>query len=413
MAVDREALARALREARENSGMSQEAAAKRLGLSRTVLAQIELGNRTVSSDELSKLATVYDRAVADFGSDVGQDGDLSALISKYGKAIPSEFKPALDRVLSLCAEAVAVEQLLGRPSRTGPPHYDLPRPRNTADAILQGERVAAQERLRLGLGPEAAVDDVSELLGSQGARVAVLQFPEEEIAGIYLRHPSIGLLIVAGRNDIGSQRFGLLHGYALELFDWERAFVVTTPVSSEELIQIRATAFAAAFLLPQAGVEAAIAGLDKGRPSRRALAVFGYATEEFLESEIRSVPGSQILSCHDVATVARRFGSSYEATIYRLRALDVISKAETKELLRPEQRRAASTYAKLFTATSERGPRPATDEALALKRHLTDLAIEAYRRRLTSKADLAALASKLQLAGLTSAKLLELAEAAR
>lgn len=61
MAVDREALARALREARENSGMSQEAAAKRLGLSRTVLAQIELGNRPVSSDELSKLATLYDR----------------------------------------------------------------------------------------------------------------------------------------------------------------------------------------------------------------------------------------------------------------------------------------------------------------------------------------------------------------
>jgi hypothetical protein len=141
--------------------------------------------------------------------------------------------------------------------------------------------------------------------------------------------------------------------------------------------------------------------------------VFGYATEEFLESEIRSVPGSQILSCHDVATVARRFGASYEATVYRLRALDVISKTETKELLKPEQRRAASTYAKLFTATSEREPRPATDEALALKRHLTDLAIEAYRRRLTSKADLAALASKLQLAGLTSAKLLELAEAAR
>src|SRR5688500_6293054 len=66
MAVDREALARALREARENYGMSQEAVAKRVGLSRTVLAQIELGNRSVSEDELSRLSSVYGQAFSDF-----------------------------------------------------------------------------------------------------------------------------------------------------------------------------------------------------------------------------------------------------------------------------------------------------------------------------------------------------------
>ena len=37
-------------------------------------------------------------------------------------------------------------------------------------------------------------------------------------------------------------------------------------------------------------------------------------------------------------------------------ALDLISKAESKELLKPEQRRAASAYIKVFTATSEREP---------------------------------------------------------
>ncbi len=56
MAIDREALARELRAARENRGISQQAAAKRAGLSRTVIAQIELGNRPVSADELAKLA---------------------------------------------------------------------------------------------------------------------------------------------------------------------------------------------------------------------------------------------------------------------------------------------------------------------------------------------------------------------
>ena len=86
MAVDREALARALREARENHGMSQEAAAKRVGLSRTVLAQIELGNRGISSDEMTGLAKLYGRTVSDFSPDAGSD-DALAMISAH---VPSE-----------------------------------------------------------------------------------------------------------------------------------------------------------------------------------------------------------------------------------------------------------------------------------------------------------------------------------
>ena len=411
MAVEREVLARALRDARENRGMSREAAAKRLGLSRTVLAQIELANRAVSPDELSNLAALYQRPLADFSRRGEEDDDVEALLSTYGVAIPEQLKPALANIVRLCEEAVALEALLGRPPRTGPPHYHLPTPRNTADAIMQGEQVAAQERQRLGLGPGSPVENVSELVASQGARVAVLDFPDEVI-GVYLQHRSVGSLLITG-SDIDSQRFGLLHGYALGLFDWARLLIVTTPLSSEELIQIRANAFAAAFLLPHAGIETTIAGFDKGRPSRRAFAVFGYATEDFLETEVRSSPGSQTLSCHDVASIARRFSASYEATVYRLRALDVISKNETADLLKQERRRAASAYATLFTTPAEREPLHPGGANIELKREIAHLGIEAYRRRLTSKSDLAALVPKLQLSGLTSAKLLQLAEAAR
>jgi len=212
---------------------------------------------------------------------------------------------------------------------------------------------------------------------------------------------------------MGSQRWGLLHGYALALFDWERSLVVTTPVDSDELIQIRANAFAAAFLLPESGIETEISGLDKGRPSRRALAVFGYAAEELLETEVRSAPGSQTLSCHDVASIARRFGASYGATVYRLRALDLISKTETEDLVTRQKQLAATAYTRMFATTVEREPQHLTGAEIELKREIAHMAIEAYRRRLTSKSDLAAVASKLHLSGLTPAKLLELAEGAR
>src|SRR5205823_11216619 len=99
----------------------------------------------------------------------------------------------------------------------------------------------------------------------------------EEVVSIFLRHRLVGSLIVSGpqdADDAGWFRFGLLHAYAFALFETEPSVEVTTALRSDELRHIRASAFAAALLLPRSGLETAIAGLDKGRPSRRALAVF-------------------------------------------------------------------------------------------------------------------------------------------
>ena len=83
MAVDREGLARSLRSARENLGISQQAAADQVGLSRTVVAQIELGNRSVTADELERLARLYRRPLAEFSDQLESslvDEILAALL---------------------------------------------------------------------------------------------------------------------------------------------------------------------------------------------------------------------------------------------------------------------------------------------------------------------------------------------
>ncbi|PYO36761.1 MAG: XRE family transcriptional regulator, partial [Candidatus Rokuibacteriota bacterium] len=49
--------------------MTQEAVAGRLGVSRSTVAQMELGNRAVTSLELDRLATLYARDIRDFLSD--------------------------------------------------------------------------------------------------------------------------------------------------------------------------------------------------------------------------------------------------------------------------------------------------------------------------------------------------------
>ena len=55
----REPLAQNLRKARENRGLSQQAVAKKLRLSRSLIAQMELANRPVSADELARFADLY------------------------------------------------------------------------------------------------------------------------------------------------------------------------------------------------------------------------------------------------------------------------------------------------------------------------------------------------------------------
>ena len=69
MPPDQRELGRRLRAAREASRLTQEAVAHRLGVSRSTVAQMELGNRAVTSLELDRLATLYARDIRDLLTD--------------------------------------------------------------------------------------------------------------------------------------------------------------------------------------------------------------------------------------------------------------------------------------------------------------------------------------------------------
>src|SRR5262249_8563983 len=113
MTANREALAGALRHARENRGMSQQAVADILGLSRTVIAQIELGNRLVSADELGQFATLYETSISDLtGRD--QAGDLETMAFEWAPDLFEDDKAraVVKRVLALLEMASSLERLL-------------------------------------------------------------------------------------------------------------------------------------------------------------------------------------------------------------------------------------------------------------------------------------------------------------
>ena len=333
-------LGRRLRAAREAQGLSQRAAADALGVPRTAVTQIEAGNRSVSTLELTRLADCYRRPAAHFFEQVADDEEDEGVLIALHRTVPGLEQSAgvrdqVDRCVALCREGVVLEELLGQAPRVGPPVYDVRAPRTVGEAVTQAEQCAEEERRRLDIG-NAPLSDVSELIGSQGIWASGLELPGH-MSGLFLRHPSIGLaILVNASHPRGRKRFSYAHEYAHALLDRGGTVSVSTTGNSADLVEKRANAFAAAFLMPRNGVSEVLRSLDKGRPSRHEQTIFDAATGGRIEAELRPPVGSQRITYKDVALVAHHFGVSYQAALYRLKSLRHVSQRDSEGLLERE-----------------------------------------------------------------------------
>lgn len=59
LSTDREKIAARLKEARILAGLSQDQAAKKMGVARPAISEIEAGNRKVSAEEIIQFANLY------------------------------------------------------------------------------------------------------------------------------------------------------------------------------------------------------------------------------------------------------------------------------------------------------------------------------------------------------------------
>ena len=414
----REPLATNLRKARENRGLSQAAVAKKLRLSRSLIAQIELANRPVMADELAKFAALYGTSAVDLtGTRVATDDPVTVTLLNLAPALIKEFniEGRIHGVLGELMVLSRLKHLLERPAQPAAPTYPLPAPRTLADAIRQGEEVAEHERQRLGLR-DAPVSELADLCAAQGVPVFALELPDA-ISGLSISDASVNrALVVNATHDAVRQRLAIAHGYAHVVCDPMGTTRACTKANANELIERRAAAFAAAFLLPASGIVDMVRGLGKGQPSRKVQWTFDATTERSVRTEERSTPGSQVITYVDVAQIARRFGAAYRLTVSRLLGEGLIAEADSTRLLKPKVVELAAEWVTLFNA------RPATPHRGHAIWVLSDsnaehahLAIEAFRRGLITDRELAEEVRTLSLKApqLSETKLLEFAEAAR
>jgi len=403
MAVSAQEMGRRLRAARESCGMTQEDVARRLGVSRPTFAQMELGNRAASSIELDRLAYLFGRDIREFVADTFEDEDALAVLFRAEPEIANheDVADSLRACVALGREVTNLETLLGIDrDLTGAVTYEVVMPRSRWDGIQQGERAAEQERRRLGLG-WAPAPPLPTLLETQGVRTGIVDLPEE-ISGITISNQSAGLFIVANRQHAPARRrFSFAHEYAHVLFDRRMKGIVTRSSGRDELVEVRANAFAAAFLMPPEGIRQFVNALGKGQPSRAIAQVFDEAGA--VQAEGRAAPGSQDIQLYDVVHLAHYFGVSRLAALFRLRNLKLLTQAEWEQLKAADDAGYGLELARLLNLPDADGG----DDADGFRHRVLNMGLEAHRRELISRFKLGELASLLSMDEYELNKLLE------
>lgn len=377
MSLTKEELGRRIRSARESCGLTQEQLGDAVELSRIAIGQIETSSRSVSSIELDRIAYAVGRDIKAFfaGDFIEQDALAALFRTETQLAEQAELLHALQDSLALGREMTNLERLLEidrAQLRTAT--YELSVAKSRWEAIQQGQRVAADERQRLGLGV-APVGDLVELFESQGVRTGLVTLPDN-ISGLTLSDNKIGIFVVINREHAAlRRRFSLAHEYAHVLIDRDRSGAISRAENRADLIEVRANAFAAEFMMPAEGVAQFVQALGKGGASRAQMAVFDET--DVVQVEQRAAPGSQDIQLYDVTLLAHHFGVSRISALYRLKNLRLVDESEFQHLKAQEDSGAGKAIANFLAADDPVDERETRDE---FRRRFLGLALEANRR---------------------------------
>ena len=180
-------------------------------------------------------------------------------------------------------------------------------------AVSEGEKIAKNERNRLGLNG-APVKDIFDLLEGENVKVLKVHFgSDSDLAGVFFFNEEKGPCVVVNVDqNTGRDKFSAAHEYGHLLRDQDLFPSHLTRFDNKELNngndvhEIRANAFAAAFLMPEEGVNNFFeeAGMKKGDK----------------------------VTPEDVIYSQKHFGVSYQAMLYRLQNLGWIGENDRKRL---------------------------------------------------------------------------------
>ena len=338
-----------LKRAREEVSLSQGSFAKALGLSSEYISLLESGKRTPSFETLLKIAAFLHKNVAHFFEE-----KRPAFESLFARTDMDErVRKDLQKFRTACEKYLLLEEQTGRRLDLAPQY-----------SRISPERLAEEERRRLGLGNEP-IRDVLAFCEINGCRVIRQTLPEEaRIAGVFVfdAEKKAAFALVNANEPVGLQTFIAAHLYGHYLVDRADSPIVDNPdVVVDEYVSLYppreqfAQTFASRFLIPPAKLR------------------------ELVEKDFRS----RSLGFDDVLFLKRYFGVSTRAMLRTLRGRGHLPEAKFEEFFKrnpedreqeifgslsgQEERRARTLFRKSRTIHSDRYRLLAAEAAAAEK----------------------------------------------
>lgn len=291
-----EALGERLKLTREDSKMTQAAAASEAGMARTTLVAIEKGQRRIRLDELQVLVGIYRTTINELLRQQPIQINLLPQFRKVSETEDSSVEQAVALLNDLVRAEVELEQLLGV-SRSAA--YPPETPILPGNVKLQAEQDALDLRQWLGLGLNPINDIVSLLELQLGARVYVRRLPPN-ISGLFAFDDAVGPCILLNANHPRDRRANTAAHEAGHFMSTRRSADILDDATSETAREERyANAFGRAFLMPARAVKQKFQDVTAGASS---------------------------LSRRHIIVLASYFGVSREALVRRLEELGLIKR---------------------------------------------------------------------------------------
>ena len=249
-------LAERLVAARKGAGVTQDTAAAHLNLSRPTFIAIEKAARRPRPEELIKLATLYKSSVNSLLRQETQPPKLQPHLRSMFNSNPEdqeELEMAIAKLTGFVDDYLFLEKKLdAQPVTNFPPRIRAP----VGPVERFAEHCAQEERARLNLGAHSAVYTLRKVLEDIGVHVFLDALPSK-LAGLYVFVPDFGYCILVNKlHPRERRRWTTAHEYGHFLLDRDKPGVdYLRPVQRKPENERFADAFAAAFLMPEAGVQ--------------------------------------------------------------------------------------------------------------------------------------------------------------
>lgn len=333
-----------IRMSREDLGLTQDALAKGVGLSSEFISLLELGKRRPSLETLTTIAAYFKKDVSYFL----QEKETAFDILLKGEGVEKDSSKELKKFKKYCEEYMWLEELASRRIELAPLYSNI-----------SPERLAYEERRRLGLGEEP-IRDIFSLFDLGGCHVIRQPFSEKsKISGIFifLEINEAAFISVNCAQPFGKQVFTAAHEYCHYLKDRNTGPIIDNPdIFINEYVtlyhprEIFAQVFASRFLMHPAKVK------------------------EIISKDIRS----SRLNFRDVLYLKRYFGVDTHTMLRTLEDLGYISHASFEEFQKYDS--AAREEALFGDSREDRRKRKESGRPI-LSDRFKSLALEAYKKK--------------------------------